>query len=218
VRKVVTKMNWRNVELGNYYDIKFPMGLHYLFNISKTNLMLCAGASNAGKTAMALNVALLNNQHRVKYLCTEMDETELAERIGGFERPHSAWDHIDFIKLEGDAPDYIDPDGLNIVDYVEPADGEYWKMTKLINDIHAKLVNGVALILIQKERGKMYGKGGSGTEERCRLYMTMEYQELTLVKVKSPKKINGFEQQEIQGKKINFKLHNFSNFYVEETN
>ena len=49
------------------------------------------------------------------------------------------------------------------------------------------------------KRFAVYGKGGSGTEERCRLYMTMEFQELTLVKVKSPKKLKGFDQQEIQG-------------------
>jgi len=217
VRKVVMKMNWRTAKLGDFYDIRFPMGLHDLFNISKTNLMVVAGSSNSGKTAMALNVAMLNNQHKVKYLCTEMCETELAERIAGFEKPHSAWDHVDFIKLEGDAGDYIDPDGLNIVDYIEPADGEYWKMTKLINDIHAKLRNGVALVLIQKKRGELYGKGGSGTEERCRLYIAMDFQEIELVKVKSPKRIGGMEQPDIQGKKIKFKLHNYSNFYIEET-
>ncbi len=216
VRKVVTKMNWRTAKLGDYYDIKFPLGLHDLFNISKTNLMIVAGSSNSGKTAFALNVAMLNHRQRVKYLCTEMDDTELAERINGFEKPYEAWDHVDFIKLEGDAGDYIDPDGLNIVDYIEPADGEYWKMTKIINDIHAKLRNGVCLILIQKKRGEMYGKGGSGTEERCRLYIAMDFQEMELVKVKSPKRIHNMEQTAIQGKKIRFKLHNYSNFYEEE--
>jgi adenosyl cobinamide kinase/adenosyl cobinamide phosphate guanylyltransferase len=218
VNKIVKKMDWRNVKLGNYYDIKFPLGLHDLFNISKTNLMVVAGSSNAGKTAFSMNVALLNKHQPVKYLCTEMDETELAERIAGFEQPPEAWDHVEFIKLDGQAGDYIDPDGLNIVDYIEPADGEFYKMQGLINDIHAKLKDGVALINIQKKRGELYGKGGSGTEERCRLYITMEFQELTLVKVKSPKKLKGFDQPEIQGKVIKFKLHNFSNFYEMERN
>lgn len=218
VRKVVTKMNWRTTKLGDFYDIKFPLGLHDLLNISKTNVVIIAGSSNAGKTAFTLNVALMNKQHRVKYLCTEMDDTELHERISGFELPDTAWDHVDFIKLEGEAGDYIDPDGLNIIDYIEPADGEFFKMQCLINDIHDKLRNGVALINIQKKRGELYGKGGSGTEERCRLYITMEFQQLTLVKVKSPKRIKGLEQQDIQGKKINFKLHNFSTFYEQERN
>ncbi len=218
VNKIVKKMDWRNVKLGNYYDIKFPLGLHNLFNISKTNLMVIAGASNSGKTAMTMGIAHMNPQHKVKYLCTEMDETELAERVAGFDLPNSAWEHVEFIKLDGQAGDYIDPDGLNIIDYIEPADGEFYKMQGLINDIHARLVNGVAVINIQKKRGELYGKGGSGTEERCRLYMTMEFQELTLVKVKSPKRIKGLEQQEIQGKKIQFKLHNYSNFYEMERN
>jgi hypothetical protein len=216
VNKIVQKMDWRNAKLGNYYDIKFPLGLHDLLNISKTNLMVVAGASNAGKTAFSLNVAVMNPQHRVKYLCTEMDATELAERVAGFELPNEAWDHVEFIKLDGQAGDYIDPDGLNIIDYIEPADGEFYKMQSLINDIHSRLVNGVALINIQKKRGELYGKGGSGTEERCRLYITMEFQELTLVKVKSPKRMKGFEQQDIQGKTIKFKLHNYSNFYQTE--
>ncbi len=218
INKIVTKMNWKNVKLGDYYNIKFPLGLHDLFNISKTNLMVVAGSSNAGKTAFSMNVALMNDHKKVKYLCTEMDETELAERIAGFDKPDGAWSHVDFIKLDGQAADYVDPDRLNIIDYIEPADGEFYKMQCLINDIHSKLREGVALINIQKKRGELYGKGGSGTEERCRLYMTMEFQELTLVKVKSPKRIKGLEQQDIQGKKISFKLHNFSNFYQTEIN
>jgi len=216
INRIVTKMDWRNVKLGDYYDIKFPLGLHNMFNISKTNLMVMAGSSNSGKTAFSMNVALLNSHKKVKYLCTEMDETELAERIAGFEKSPESWDHVEFIKLDGEAGDYIDPDALNIIDYIEPADGEFYKMQGLINDIHGKLREGVALINIQKKRGELYGKGGSGTEERCRLYMTMEFQELTLVKVKSPKKTAGFDQPDIQGKKIFFKLHNYSKFFEEE--
>ncbi len=216
VSKIVTKMDWKSVQPFEYYDIKFPMGIHDMVNIKKTNIIIIAGSSNAGKTAMTMNIALLNPQHRVTYLCTEMDNTELAERIAGFDKPNSAWDHVNFVSLEGEAGDFIDPDGLNIVDYIEPADGEFYKMQGLINDVHHKLVNGVAVINIQKKRGELYGKGGSGTEERCRLYMTMEFQELTFVKVKSPKKNKGGLSQEIQGKKINFKLHNYSNFYITE--
>ena len=218
VCKIVTRMDWRSVKPFEYYDIKFPMGIHDMVNIKKTNIIIIAGSSNAGKTAMTMNIAVMNPQHPVTYLCTEMDDTELAERVAGFNKPNEAWDHVNFVSLDGNAGagDFIDPDGLNIVDYIEPADGEFYKMQGLINDIHHKLVNGVAVINIQKKRGELYGKGGSGTEERCRLYLTMEFQELTVVKVKSPRKTKGGLTQEIQGKKINFKLHNYSNFYVQE--
>jgi len=208
---------WQDVEPFEYYDIKMPLGLHDLCNIKKTNIIVMAGTSNAGKTAFALNVALMNKQHKVRYLCSEMDETELAERIAYFGRPKDAWNHVEFSRLKDGGADAIDGDGLNIIDYIEPADGEFYKMQTLINDAHSKLKNGICYINIQKKPGEIYGKGGSGTVERARLYMSMEYQELKLVKVKSPKKQFGITK-DLEGMKISFKLHKQSTFYEQERN
>jgi hypothetical protein len=208
---------WQDVEPFEYYDIKMPLGLHDLCNIKKTNIIVMAGTSNAGKTAFALNVALMNKQHKVRYLCSEMDETELAERIAYFGRPKDAWNHVEFSRLKDGGADAIDGDGLNIIDYIEPVDGEFYKMQTLINDAHSKLKNGICYINIQKKPGEIYGKGGSGTVERARLYMSMEYQELKLVKVKSPKKQFGITK-DLEGMKISFKLHKQSTFYEQERN
>jgi adenosyl cobinamide kinase/adenosyl cobinamide phosphate guanylyltransferase len=210
-------INWRGVKPFEYYDIKMPLGIHNMCNIKKTNIIVIAGTSNAGKTAFALNVAVLNPQHKVRYLCSEMDDTELSERIACFEKPEDAWNHVEFSRLDGSGAYCVDPNGLNIVDYIEPTDGEFYKMQGLINAIHSKLVDGIAVINIQKKPGELFGKGGSGTVERARLYMSMEFQELKFVKVKSPKKINGIGK-ELEGTKINFKLFNNSTFYEQERN
>ena len=61
----------------------------------------------------------MNKQHKVRYLCSEMDETELAERIAYFGRPKDAWNHVEFSRLKDGGADAIDGDGLNIIDYIE---------------------------------------------------------------------------------------------------
>ena len=201
-------LDWKSVDPLDFYDLKMPLGIHDMCNISKTNIVVIAGDGNAGKTAFALNVALMNKDKKVRYINSEMDETEIAQRIAFFDAPKSDWDHVEFSRLKGDGADDVGSDDLNIIDYIEP--DEYWQMPKMISAIHARLKGGVCIICLQKKDGEKYGKGGSGTAERCRLYISMEDQKLKIVKCKSPK-----HGQKISGKEIRYKLINGTTFTKE---
>jgi hypothetical protein len=61
------------------------------------------------------------------------------------------------------------------VDYIEEIAGEYFKIPSTIRDIYDSLGNGVAVCAIQKKTKEDYARGGEGTKEKARLYLSVEY-------------------------------------------
>ena len=78
----------------------------------------------------------------------------------------------------------IRPEGLNIIDFLEIHD-EFYKVGALIKDIFDKLTTGLAVIAIQKNKGRDEGLGGQRSLEKPRLYMAMEPGKLKIVKAKN---------------------------------
>ena len=187
-RKVETEAN--SIELLDEeptpIPIKLPGNIEEYVDIYTGNVIVDAGSSNAGKTAYDLNVAINNcNTFDVNYFSSEMGAEELTLRISKFDVPQSEWKKIQFKKRVENFEDVIQPDALNIVDYLEVIEGEFYKIGDNIRKISTKLDRGIALISLQMDRGAKFAWGGQKTLDKARLYITLDGNELRIVKGKN---------------------------------
>lgn len=182
-------IDWRNAETKEY-PIAWPMNIQNLVKLYPSNIAVLAGASNTGKTTFMLELVRLNQrQHKVLYMNSEMGASELKLRLEMFHEvcSLSQWNFTAIERVEKFA-DAIDPDGLNIIDFMEIYD-EFWKLAGWIRDVHKKLNKGVAVIAIQKKASKKkeqndFGRGGEMTIEKPRLYLAMDRGKVKIVKAK----------------------------------
>jgi len=180
--------------------LQWPFGIQNFVKIHPGNIIGCAGESNSGKTALALNFARLQqDRFDVHYFSSEMGKTELRERLLKFPYPLESW-KVNFWERSSNFADVIRPDAINIIDFLEIHD-EFYKIGLYIKDIFDKLKTGIAFILIQKNKNTDFGLGGMRSLEKARLYLAMEPGRLKIVKAK-----NWASQKNPNGLSINFKL------------
>lgn len=166
------------------FNIRFPLGVHEMVEIYKKSVIVLAGEPNAGKTAYMLNVARKNmDEHKVMYFSSEMGAAELQIRLKKFNQPLESWKKVKWIGKSGDFKDVIDPNGLNIIDYLEVAK-DFYEIGGMLTDIFNALDTGVAVVGIQKPHGRDTGVGGARTLDKARLYLAIEPGVLKIVKGK----------------------------------
>ncbi len=168
-------------------NIKLPLGIHDLVKIMPKNIIVIAGESNVGKTALLLNIAAKNMlDHPVFYFSSEMGGAELKERLSNFSDhvPLELWKHCTFIERANDFDIAIRPDAINIIDFLEIHD-EFYKIGGYIKKIFDKLDKGIAIIAIQKNKGRDDGLGGARSIEKARLYLSMAPGVIKIIKAKN---------------------------------
>jgi hypothetical protein len=189
--------------------VKLPLGICDLVKIMPKNIIMIAGESNSGKTAFLLNVAARNmEKHEVIYFSSEMGGAELKERLQNYDRiPFSEWNHCTFIERASDFDVAIRPNAVNIIDFLEIHD-EFYKIGGYIKKIFDKLENGIAIIAIQKNKGRDEGLGGARSIEKARLYLSMAPGTIKIIKAKNW--VSGFMNP--NGMRKDYKLVKGMNF------
>lgn len=165
------------------YDFKCPLQSHYKARIYPKSVVIIAGEPNSGKTAYLLNLAYRNKEKTVQYFSSEMEATELRIRLEKFNINLHDWLKIPFKFRTENFDEVIDPDGFNIIDYLT-VHKDFYEIAGMIYKIHSKLKKGIAVIALQKPRGRDEAVGGSRTLDLARLYLSVSPGIFKIVKAK----------------------------------
>ena len=173
---------------GSRYDLILPFGIHQYCFLYRKNIMIVYGSKDAGKTALLLNIVKMNMiKHRILYFSSEMVEDEFANRLkNDDDLSLSDWKFEPY-ERSYDFQEVIDPDSLNIIDFLELGgdEAEYYKGVSLIRKIYDKLENGIAIIACQKNKEAELPKGGSGLLEKARIALSLDPGKATITVAKN---------------------------------
>ena len=175
-----------NVNENDILDIKWPFGIESYFRTFPKNIIMVAGEGDSGKSAFLMNFAKMNmNNYKTHYFSSEMGAMELRDRLSKFDDMNfTDWAKVSFKERAGNFADVIDPDGINIIDFLELHDN-FYIVGGLIKAIFDKLKFGIAVIALQKPRGRDEGIGGEKSKEKARLYLSMSPGLIKITKAKN---------------------------------
>ena len=165
-------------------DLNWPFRLESKVRMLPGTVFLVEGEKESGKTAFCLNFLKLN-MHRdfpkehFRYFSSEFDGPEMKERLSFFDDPGDPtidewFDGFEFYFRPDHFHDVIDPDGINLIDYVSHTD-EFFKNISSINNIHKKMVGnkGVAVVCLQKDPRTTYAVGGPHVRHNPRVVIQL---------------------------------------------
>jgi hypothetical protein len=156
-------------------DIELPLFLHQHVEIMPKDLIVFAGVTNSGKTAILLDAARLNQRKfKVFYFSSEMGKHALKKRW----RKRDPYTKGNFKFIEGmnaeNVLDWLKPDDVNIIDYLEDNEGEPFRVVSTLAKIQHRLKNGVAIIAMQKNEGVKWAVGGQQTKSKASVFCTID--------------------------------------------
>lgn len=211
IDKTIEFMDFANADTNNFVDLRLPLGLHNKTKIFPKGAIVVAGVSGMGKTLFCLN-AIAENMGRMPifYFNSEMSREALKEKLSYFPIPISEWrdgmravDNWDFANIS----DKIQPDALNVIDYLEPEGDKSYNIHAVISAIIRRLNKGTAIISIQKKPGTTYGTGGVYSIKAATMALSLEWGKIEITK-------NRFREadQFPSLNKINFEIHRGNQF------
>ena len=168
-------IDWKKAD-ENPLDIELPLGLGEMVNLYSGDIFIIAGESNTGKTGMCLRIAEMNmHDWECPYFSSELGGAKIKKRISLFETPEEYWEMPTYARHDN-YHEALFPNAINIIDFLMITD-DFWKVGTKIKEIHLALkeTGGIAVIAIQKDPNKQFGRGGDATRELASLYITLAY-------------------------------------------
>ena len=165
--------------------VKYPFGIERYFKTYPGNIIALAGAADSGKTAILLNFIRLNQfDFPIYYQSSEMGKEELASRLEKFEGIKLEEWNFTAEERSSNFSDIIQPDAINIIDYMELS-RDFYVVAEYLRQIHDKLGSGICLVALQKKRNADLGRGGDFGLEKPRLYLSIDAGKCTIQKAKN---------------------------------
>ena len=197
-----------DIEIGDRLNVRLPFALERYVEIMPKDLIVFAGVPNSGKSSVMMECAGLNqNLAECWYFSSEMGRVNWKKRLLKYDGGSKVkWNY----KFVDDFPNFVDvikPDAFNFIDYVEVADGEFYKIPSILAAIQKKLKTGIAFVALQKNTDKTYGVGGQQTLAKPALFLTIDpdYPRGAVMKVAKAK---NYINENPNGFQIKFKIHN----------
>ena len=158
-----------------YLDLKWPLQVEEYVRVSPKSVSIIAGETEAGKSAFLSNFSHLNiDKEKILYFSSEMTPNRFKERVDDLPRPIKEWKKLLFTNDKTDNfHDSIDPDAINIIDYLELDPGRVFDVATYIKKIFDKLKKGIAIIALQKKRGEDLAYGRDWTMQKSEFYLTL---------------------------------------------
>lgn len=190
VIKEYTEQRWWEAK-GKPLHVFFPLDIHLYAKIYSGNTILLEGQKSQGKSAFALEFSRLNMNlfpKQVTYQNVEMSDDEIIERINSYPKdiitPDVWQEKVRFIRRTSDWWDLIDPDSVNVVDYLIEYK-EAYLIADFVFRIHQRLKKGICLVVVQRDPFKPYGQGGRSIRDIPRLIISLKGHIAKLEDVKS---------------------------------
>jgi hypothetical protein len=185
-KKDLETINFKTAETVSL-PIILPLGIHKMVKIMPGNIIILAGESNAGKTALALNIIKDNMAlFDVHYFNSEMGDGELKNRLKMFDDIFLDQWRFNAYRRSDNFADVVftGKKSLNIIDFLEVHE-DFYAVGEKIKQIHSSLNQAIAIIAIQKNKGAEFGLGGGRTMEKARLVLNVEPGRFKIVKAKN---------------------------------
>lgn len=210
VLREIKPVRWWEADESAYFDLTFPwghednssFGFEELFRISPGDLIVIGGVSNFGKSATALNILGENiDKHSCLLMGNEyttldgmpspkfkrrMLRMTWAEWMDGNGQPK-----FDLLPVREDFEDYIQPNKVNIIDWINLEGGRLYDIGKVLEDIKGAVGQGIAVAVLMKEKGAELPRGRGFTKDLADILFNIDpYGEnesrLSFEKVKEP--------------------------------
>jgi hypothetical protein len=178
IKTKLTPVNWQDADVEDLLKLAYPLGMERVIKTYKGSILVTAGVSHSGKTALAYQF-ILRNMHNPMgvhlFTTTDMDEVEIMERMSksGFVIPNPA--PFNVWEMPPNPADQVQANAINVYDYVD-LNSELYMIGDILEKIQAKLERGFAWVNIQKKEGEEFklGTGGQFSIKRPKIYLALD--------------------------------------------
>lgn len=169
-----------------YDDTQFDFGQYLVTRPG--DLWVLAGVSNKGKSTFARGL-LWENMDTIhcRMMVSEYAPGRFKSVVSrmNWRNPmkEDGTPKFDLIERHSDWKYAIEPDSLNIIDWIALND-KFWQIRDVMEGIQDSLRGGIAVVVLQKSESKGLGEGGSYSEQRASVYLNIDSGLLTVRKIK----------------------------------
>lgn len=165
-------------------DIVLPFDLSKKVILEDRNIVVIAGESNAGKTAIFLenmkdNIFRSQQFDKPVYISSEMSESEFSNRSLLILDDPDVWNQAEIIDKSTNFQDAISQGRENKLIYIDllevSTEISFSDMEANLKQIRDSLKSGVAMVAMQKSKGQRLARGGDGTLSKARLYISLHH-------------------------------------------